>query len=333
MAQAKNLLFVGDVHATPSELPDCQRLLNYVYETARTHRPTVVFLGDQYNTHEVMRVEVLNFWKQNFRKFKDENLNVICLLGNHDYAGPGRMEHAMVAHEEQVVVIDRPLEAAGILFVPYMDDKQAFVGHCKKSSSKTVICHETFAGSRFENGFYAPDGVNPDDIPQKLIISGHIHTPQSFGKVRYVGAPRWRTTADASVESRAIVLMKFENSEPTQELVYETNNVCRRIVPLKDTAESPVSLQFNDLDDYRVDIHGTKEYFLKRKPELSRGNVKVKFVRKDSGFAPIVRESDGIAQALMKFALNFKPKHGTSNDVLQKMCQERLQCLQMTGTA
>ena len=331
MAQA-NLLFVGDVHATPSELPDCQRLVNYVYETARLHRSTVIFLGDQYNTHEVMRVEVMNFWKQTFRKFKDEGLKVICLLGNHDYAGPGRTEHAMLAHEEQVMVIDRPLEALGILFVPYMDDKKAFIACCNKSSAKTVICHETFAGSKFENGFYAPDGVNPDSIPQELVISGHIHTPQTFGKVRYIGAPRWRTIADASVESRAIVLMKFTDGAPELEMGWPTNNVCRRIIPLKDTSESPISLQFNDLDDYRVNIHGTKEYFLKRKAELSRSNVKVKFVREDMGFTPTVRESDGIAQALMKFALNFKAKHGTPNEVLQKMCQERLQCLQMIGT-
>jgi len=186
-------LLVGDVHATPEELEDCQRLIDHVVAVARLRRVgAVVFMGDLYNTHNVMRVEVLAFWRRAFKTLNDAGLDVYVLVGNHDYAGEGLQIHALMAHEEQVTVVDRPmvLGHAGVLMLPYFSDRQAFVEAChveiqldgRRVEGGSVLCHQTFEGSKYENGFYAPDGVEPNLLPQKYVISGHIHTPRRSTK-------------------------------------------------------------------------------------------------------------------------------------------------------
>lgn len=329
------ILFVGDVHATPGDLNECQSLIDYILKTTKEQNVNkVVFLGDQYNTHEVMRVEVLNFWKDAFKQLTDTGLRVTALVGNHDQAGPGNTvtKHAMAAHSEQVRVIEGPTSdyEEGILYIPYTEDNERFVAYCKESECTTVVCHATFQGSRFENGFYAPDGVKVDDVPQNLIVSGHIHSPQTIGKVRYVGAPRWRTVADASVLERSLSLMTISDGAILDEKLFLTNGVVKRIIELRDTATKPLDCsQFNDFDEYRVDIHGTKEHYLQRKTEISGRNVKTRFVKESATSNMKVKESDGISVAFNKFIANFKPKNGTPKEDLYAMCQERLKCLQV----
>jgi DNA repair exonuclease SbcCD nuclease subunit len=238
------LLLVGDVHATPEELGDCRRLIDFVAKTAQENGVDyIVFMGDIYNTHNVMRVEVLAFWKDAFEKLYKICRDVIVLVGNHDYAGEGLPIHALLAHDTQVLVVDKPCNFdLGILFLPYMSSREAFVEACEyekaaQSTGPTVLCHQTFEGSTYENGMYAPDGVDPNLIPQTTVISGHIHTPQSFGKVMYIGAPRWRTLSDANVE-RAIWIYDFDSEgKVIKTKSFDTGTACKRIKQADHTPE------------------------------------------------------------------------------------------------
>src|SRR5882757_792955 len=70
------------MHVTVEELADSQALIDYILQLADEHNPEhIVFLGDQHHNHAVVRVEVLDFWVQNLKKFKHP---VIMLIGNHD---------------------------------------------------------------------------------------------------------------------------------------------------------------------------------------------------------------------------------------------------------
>jgi hypothetical protein len=107
----------------------------------------------------------------------------------------------MMVHTNIMVVDEPRVVLPGILFVPYVHDPAEFVQICQQyPEAKTVVCHQTFAGSYFENGFLTPDGVEPNLLPQEQVISGHVHSPQRIGKVWYPGAPRWRTVSDANTE-------------------------------------------------------------------------------------------------------------------------------------
>jgi hypothetical protein len=77
--------------------------------------------------------------------------------------------------------------------VPWLPPRRSRMRH-------EVVCHATFNGARYENGFYAKEALDPDAVPQKRIISGHIHTPASSARsgIRAVRAGRPSRTRTSS---------------------------------------------------------------------------------------------------------------------------------------
>lgn len=321
---ARKILFVGDVHATPEDLDDCRRLMDFVRSVARSEAvDEVCLLGDSYHTHNIIRAEVMAFWRQAFRQMP---VSTRVLVGNHDYAGEGSQIHAMMAHEEQVQVVAFPDVEHGILFLPYYSDRTAFVDACRSGyalGGKTLVCHQTFAGSKYENGMYAPDGVDPELVPQSLIISGHIHAPQSFGKVIYLGAPRWRTLSDANTD-RAIWLYEFDDAgHVLSTKSFDTGTTCRQIRYVLDTPDEPFAGVLDPRHDWRVDVRGPADYVEARKVFFSGSGARVRTF-KTTLAAPRVRESEGIGPAFHSYRTRFVPKFGTPEVRLAELAQERL---------
>ncbi len=319
-------LIVGDVHATPDELTDCQALMTFVEKTAvESAASHIILLGDNYHTHNLIRVEVMAFWREVFARLKARGIPVYALVGNHDYAGEGQLIHAMMAHEHVVTVVDRPTVVGPALCLPYYADREAFVRDANDTDRKILVCHQTFEGSKYENGFFASDGVSPNLLSHKLVISGHIHTPQGFKvpngpEVTYIGAPRWRTASDANID-RAIVLYDFAGDAVATP--FDTGTICRQIRMITDTPKFPVALPLDPRAEWRIDIHGPANWVEARKAELSGPGVRVRTFPTKSNHGP-VRESEGISVAFRGYLRKFQPKFGTPTARLEEMSQERL---------
>lgn len=322
------VLFVGDVHATPEELGDCDKLFEMIECVAIAEgADEVCLMGDAYHTHQVIRAEVMNFYRSWFKRWKDKPFRVVTLIGNHDYAGEGNRIHAMQIHEEQVVVVDKPWMDQGRMYMPYYSDREKFVADANdiyRDAPSVLICHQTFHGALYENGFLAEDGVDPDKLPQLYVISGHIHAPQSFGKVTYIGAPRWRILTDANTE-RAIWLYTFsdhgkiESTKP-----FDTGAVCRKIYHHIETPNGELLPKYLDpKDDWRIDIYGPQTFIDQREGVLRAGGVKVRTFCTDRPTSK-VSEAEGVGTAFRKFLDGFTVRHGTPKDELLNMAQARL---------
>jgi DNA repair exonuclease SbcCD nuclease subunit len=317
---------VGDVHAVEPELADCCSLLGFVLQTAIQTRPDyIVFLGDQHHNHNVLHVEVMGFWKKAFASLRYAGFPVIALVGNHDMTGVSNStNHAMQAYTGDIQVIDRPTVIDGLLLMPFYQDPAQFVVACREFSSvKRVICHQTFTGTVYDGGFYAKDGIDPNLIPQEFILSGHIHSPQKFGKVEYIGSPRWRILTDANRE-RGIWLNTYKAGILTDRQVYSTGDVCQRLWHLVDSEETPVILQTNSKDRWRIDVKGAPEYVQKRLGELQGPGVRLHPVPTTQSNHLRVRESEGIGESFQKFVSGYVPKYGTSTAILEEMIRGRL---------
>ena len=312
----RRILFVGDPHATPEELGDCRALMEMVDNVAESEAvDEVCVLGDLHHTHNIIRAEVLAFWLEHVRGKR-------LIVGNHDFAGEGSNIHALLAYQDRALVVDKPVLDRGVLYLPYFSDRDAFLEACKLGGN-TLVCHQTFAGSKYENGFYAEDGVNPDLVPHKTILSGHIHTAQTFGRVTYIGAPRWRTLSDANVD-RAIWIYDFdEDGSVLDRKSFDTSKVCRPIRYVVDTPEQPFTGEMDQSCDWRIDVKGPADWVESRKGLLAALGARVRVFKTDRAM-PRVRESEGIATAFRTFAKKFTPKHGTPEDVLVTMAHERL---------
>lgn len=324
------VLYVGDPHARLEDLDDCEALVTLIEDiiTAnRVHR--ITFLGDQHHTHAIMNVEVMGFWRRSIERllsnFDQGAPDIYFMLGNHDQPGDASSKsHALLAYVDMpgVVVIDHPVLVEGVLHLPYMHDRDAFVAAANAHDSMTLVCHQTFNGAKYENGFYAKDGVDPELVPQKYIISGHIHDPQSFGKVGYFGSPRWLTTSDANKDRFLNIVEHDDAGVPVKITPIPTEPALRKIIHLVDSPDKPVDVVFNPRHRYLVDVQGPSSWVDERRG-LFVGKAKVRTQRLDKVVAR-VRESEGIAKALRRFLKTYHPPNGTDTAVLEKLVDARL---------
>lgn len=314
------VLYVGDPHAKPDCLDEMAKLVEFIWTVAEANVVDyIVFLGDQFHTHSIIHLSVLNFWRHAFERLS-KGPKVLALVGNHDISGKiGDYANAMMLYNpNHVKVINLPIKIQGILFVPYQHSRDDFVEICRSGETDTVVCHQTFDGSKYENGFPAKDGVDPNLIPQKWVISGHIHTPQTIGKIWYPGAPRWQTISDANVQ-RAIWVVDHDTGDMKP---FGTEKACRPIYALVDRPEEPVVLP--DVEaSIVVDVYGSSEHVKTRSAELEKLGVRVRpfpTLLK----APKVKESDGLPLSFTKFIFDYVPKHGTDKNKILELARKRI---------
>ncbi len=309
------LLLVGDPHAVPSELEDCQRLVDLIDEHSGEF-DRVVFLGDQHHTHGVVHLSVVSFWREAFARLGGRDV-VIFLVGNHDK----ELRHAATpgcsvaeVYRDVATVVTPSLVVGGVGFVSHYPKPEDFVREARKLwdlGARTLVCHQTFIGALGESGFVLPDGVDPADVPQIAIFSGHLHTPQHFDKVWYPGAPRWRTLSDAPVLDRSVWLVQFDElGNKVSRDAISTAGVCRAVRSVEDSEGSQIDPStLTPGTDWRVTVVGTPTYVAARKAAFTGcAKVNVRYVREST---PKVRESDGPVRSLHKFLETFESPRGT----------------------
>lgn len=296
-------LFVGDVHATAQELPDCQKLVDLILE--KTDKETVVvFLGDQYHTHATLRIEVIDFWTKALKSIKDKSFQVVLVVGNHDMPhDSSQLVHSMLANNtEDMLVVDSPKRFWDVGFLPYYHNPEEFVRDANKLGVKTLVCHQTFNGATYENGFYAKDGVEPDSLTATHIISGHIHTPAQFSKVTYVGAPRWRTASDANIDRFLHLYDSDGDGKLTLAEKIPTGTHCRKILQATINEDGTTEGRTDALDGdiLHIDVRGSKAFCDEQKVKLASSGVRVRtFPKAEKSIK--VRESEGIDKSFAKY--------------------------------
>jgi predicted phosphodiesterase len=332
-------LFIGDVHAKVEDLDDCEALLQRIIEVQEKEKPEfTVFLGDLYDAFAVKNVVVERWWIRAFERLHSGIYGTYLVLGNHDRPGDqSAVGNALQGHRGQsnVHVVDREewVPAAGIVLLPFHFKAEDFVAACKGETAvkySTVVCHQSFIGGKYESGQpiearHDACAVDAAVLPQKCVISGHIHTPQTTGKVWYVGAPRWRNNvSDANVD-RHIAVVDFEGGVPKAIRKYETGDVCKRIwkMDLTEGAFDTQVLPGKDGDRYVADITGSAAYIEAVKKDLVRPGVRIRTFQTDRA-GPKLSEADGVPAAWGKWATGYVPKFGTTTEALADMARERL---------
>jgi len=321
-------LYVGDIHARPEDLDDSQHALDLVLSTAQQHKvERIVFLGDQFHTHAIVHLEVLAFWKHNVKILTAAGFDLVFIVGNHDMSGDSSStSHAMMAYESmpKVTVVDKPTQSTfdKLTYLPYMADNEKFIEACQKVPDHVIVCHQDFNGGQYDNGFFSSSGVDPECIPQTLVLSGHIHTAQRFGSIWYLGSPRWLTASDANQDRFIYVISHSSTGHVGKVIPIPTDTHCRRICQVEDTPEAPYEKELNPKHKYIVDIIGPQTWINERRL-LWQGKARIRSQRTDQQVIKL-KESEGIELALVKFAQEFLPTNGTPTDVLMSMVKTRL---------
>jgi DNA repair exonuclease SbcCD nuclease subunit len=332
-------VLVGDMHVTPQEVHELDGLMDLIYEAVRKNQANnVIFLGDQHHTHSVVHSEVIEFWDYHIRQFFNRGVVPTFIIGNHDQSLKDHDLHPFLAYvngnNALIVESYQTLGSASgypfgfsVNLVAYRKEEQDFLKLCKDSKiinpSETLICHQTFKDALFENGQIAPEGFDSALVPQKHIISGHIHKAQKLGKVWYPGTPRWRTLSDANETEKYVYVVDFLTDRYNIVEAIPTSSVVKRIISVEETEQNLSNVQFKPKDDIRVLLKGNLAWINSRKPYWLSLGAKVRTVV--TGRPHKVKESLGIDKAFQGFVSLFKAPNGSEPTVLASKAQQRLQ--------
>lgn len=312
------LIVVGDVHATPTELEECQRLLEFILAISK-QRPAarVVFLGDQTDKNDSLSVRVMEFWRHVAQTLDGK---AVFVVGNHDQVFGGSQMSAMSACRDVALVVDSSERIGPAWLVAYSATSEQFLSRCGDGGG-LLICHQDLAGASYDNGMRSRSSlVPPAAFPQ--VISGHLHVPQEFGRIWYPGAPRWRSARDASVSERAVWWVSVaDDGSIADRIAHPTSSVSRRIRIVR---EVEGGAQASDLDDKAiVEVSGSPEYVQRRKRELMETGARFRGLPQVKS-APVVRESAGIADSIRAHVASFRPPNGTSPERLIAEIRKRM---------
>lgn len=216
------ILCVGDIHLSHTRLNLCEQVLNWIAEVIRDLKPDgVVYLGDEFDTHAVIRAECLGIWTNHLNKTL-KYCPTYWLLGNHAMYKPNDSKYnALIPFMgwkmRYLNIVTSSTEIDGFGFVPYLCHGQTWEDETKDFKSDIVFTHNTFVGADF--GFkLATEGVSQAEIAQSLVISGHIHKRQiltyneSGCSVCYPGTPYSWSGHDVD-EKKGLMLFDSETRQ------------------------------------------------------------------------------------------------------------------------
>lgn len=248
------ILFIGDPHLKITRFDLAIQFLNWVTELAVKLKPDmVVNLGDTFDTHAVVRSELLAEFKEHVETITAESINYWYVLGNHDFYKPTSSKyHALQTLKDMnnyFLVINERVDYQNMTFLPHYPDHKLF----PKDTREICIAHQTFIGADY--GYNRPDvGVDPAKISAEIIISGHIHMRQGFGKVIYPGTPYAQSVDDID-QFKGVMLFDTETFE--QKFIQSPLPMWRGVkIDLRD---GPISdLEFDSKDHWVVEVTGPK---------------------------------------------------------------------------
>jgi DNA repair exonuclease SbcCD nuclease subunit len=254
------ILFIGDPHLRINNFEQSIKFLRWVEEVVKEYDPDVVCnLGDTFHDHAVLRSELLSEFKQHVHNVTVYRRSYWYILGNHDQYKPKDSKyHALQTFNiDGFTVFDKIKNINNeITVVPYVQEFEDF----PNNTLPIVLTHNTFIGADY--GFKREDcGINADKVNADIIISGHIHKRQSFGKVIYPGTPFAHSVSDVD-QSKGLLL--FDTDTYKQEFIespfpkwrgleYEVSSEFTMIDLHKDLENS-----INDTDKWIVKVTGPK---------------------------------------------------------------------------
>jgi DNA repair exonuclease SbcCD nuclease subunit len=313
------IIVVGDPHCKVSNLSESQKLIDFVLKTANEKKAQrVVFLGDLFNDHAVIRVEVLDFWKNAFNMLG--HLEIFALVGNHDQVGSDEKSHYLHSLTTlNVNVIDKAVfdKDSQIGYAPYYKKNQDLIQASnelyKQGATKLLMAHQTFTGAQYENGFYDPTGLDPELISQESIISGHIHCSQQIGKCFYPGTPRWESVSDAN-EDKGIWL--FEHNTDGSVLSKEFISTKAVVTPITkhiiyEGGETP---ELNPNHRNYLEFHGKAAWISQMKKQY-KGLAQIKAKQTDRKM--VIPDKSKI-QNLTGFLESFVPIAGVAREEIHQ---------------
>jgi DNA repair exonuclease SbcCD nuclease subunit len=288
------VLFIGDPHLKITRFDLAKQFLTWINEIIIKHKPDlIVNLGDTFDTHAVLRSEIMTEMMRHVDTARAV-APYVYLLGNHDMYKPNDAKYHALSHLvgklDNFIVVDKTQDLYGMTFVPYCHKIEDF----PKQTLEICVAHQTFKGADYGD-ITTKDGVDASSLRNtQVIVSGHIHKRQTLNaggiEVRYIGSPFSQSASDIN-QIKGVSIIDTDTLK--EEFIVCPLPVWKGIKydlsPVFTAEEMHEDLihQLNDKDHWVVEITGPKAEVLgyigskKGKSIVTGRDVKIKTVFTD----------------------------------------------------
>lgn len=256
-------MIVGDPHAKVADLPEMEIFIDFLEREAIARGVTeIVLTGDLFDTHDIIRLRVIDFWDRAIRRLAAK-FKVTILGGNHDAVGDNESEWKLsslnflkdIPHVR--VITEGFYKMDGFDYIPYTHSEEKFkkaVEDLKwNTKNKVLVTHQAYEGGQYDNGMYIPDGFKLDTVAHYTqVLNGHIHTKSTFGNIYCVGSPRWQGKSDANQEKGVHIWEKGK-------LTFVHNNMTPKVVSIE-VKEGEENLLLDVKDKNYVTLVGSSKW-------------------------------------------------------------------------
>jgi hypothetical protein len=272
-------LRVGDPHCKVSNLRESEALMAFVLsEAVRLNIDVLEILGDLTDTHSIVRLEILEFWDNQFKILSKQSFKTRTLVGNHDLTGDYSKEysslHPFLSYENQnFKIIHEPFLDGKYGYLPYIHNNDKFIKEANALAAKgatVLVSHPNYEGAVYDNGTPLANGVSDNSLSPNFLhlIGGHIHTERAYGRIWYTGNPRWLTKSCANKEKGIWLVIHNDQTGAIESKEFiSTKSVCTPIVSLvwHEGEEKP---EISDNSKTYVELVGSSTWVTKTKKEL-----------------------------------------------------------------
>lgn len=264
------MLLFSDLHLSPSTFSTCMKILRFVHEEALRRKTTIGFLGDFFDrvyNEGTLPVDILN---ELMRYFSDEwCVPMIMIPGNHDYFDASETEHGLspfqYASPKYIRILDAPTMIGTQLWVPWrrnLTELQRIIA--ENSNCDVIFGHFDIIGFKLNAARVSSEGLSASVFPNGIpVYTGHYHTPQVHGNIRYLGSPYQLSLSEAEDKKSLLVLDDHWHVFDTipldigrKQYKWTTNELLTRsgILRANDRVSVACSLTENSVSDLLADL-------------------------------------------------------------------------------
>lgn len=233
-----DLVIVGDMHIGARNGSNVvmdhqlkffeEQLLPFMEEHGITK---ILQSGDLFDTRKFSNHAVLYHWhKRFFEVLEKKNIELHVLIGNHDTAVKNTNEinspELFLSRYKNIFVYNEPQmfshEGLDILTVPWIcqENQERVLKSMSSTTAKWCFGHFEVKNYEMHKGQVAHDGLDAKVFDNfDVVLSGHFHTRNTKGKIKYVGTPYEMTWIDYGDPKGFHVL-----NPKTQKLKFIKNN-------------------------------------------------------------------------------------------------------------
>ena len=306
MGKANTFLVVGDIHIKQKNLQRSELILSEIGKAILETKPGLgtIILGDVFDNHGTVHLSCQRLYTEFIEHYSKPCL--IHVLGNHEMVNSVELlpqDHALVPFKHHLLASGQMGELPCYIpitqprklyfrqidtflgFIPFIPPKTDFsLSLASMGDLPLVFCHQEFEGAVFNAK--AEKSQIGDEVPDRYIISGHIHHNQTLGKVWYPGTPAQNNFGENA--DKHIYLIEVH---PTQQPPYTVVETITLDIPKFITHRITIEQARNDFtfvendDSKRFIIEGTRSELLAFKSteqfQTLCNQGKVKFVVKE----------------------------------------------------